>query len=343
MKANYVKFGVFLVIATALLVAAIVVLGAGVFEPRGEYFETYFDQSVSGLGPGAPVELQGVEIGQVESVGFASEVYEIPPDWAETLGEERLVRVIFSVRRRFTEELTAAERQTRRRREIGSGLRVRLESNLITGKGLLQGAYVDPNRFPVTLPAWETEYPFVPSVPSQFATLKESLDRILAQVQELDFQGLLRHVDDLILTADRAVEDANVAALGEQMKGLLVDTRGKVRAVDAAKIGKQVEDMVAQADGALAEIRVTNQHLQDLLARPDRDKQLANIAVMVNELNAAVRRANLLIATQAPRLEATLENLRAMSSNMKDLSESLKRRPSDLLLGAPPRESELLK
>jgi hypothetical protein len=125
MKANYFKFGIFLVIAMALLVAAVVVLGAGVFEPRGEYFETYFDQSVSGLGPGAPVELQGVEIGQVESVGFASEVYDIPPDWAVALGEVRLVSHLLGAAA-FREELTAAERQTRQPPEIGGGLRIRL-------------------------------------------------------------------------------------------------------------------------------------------------------------------------------------------------------------------------
>ncbi len=40
MKVNYFKFGVFLVVAAALLVAAVVVLGAGAFAPPGEYFET---------------------------------------------------------------------------------------------------------------------------------------------------------------------------------------------------------------------------------------------------------------------------------------------------------------
>ena len=149
MKVNYFKFGVFLVLATALLVTAVVILGAGVFAPPGDYFETYFDTSVGGLSPGAAVELQGVEIGRVESIGFANDAYTIPPELAATLGEKRLVRVIFSVNPRFTEEVTPAERQTRRRREIHSGLRLRLESNLITGKSLLQGTYVDPNRFSV--------------------------------------------------------------------------------------------------------------------------------------------------------------------------------------------------
>lgn len=389
MKANYFKFGVFLVVAAALLVVALVILGAGAFQPKGEYFETFFDGSVSGLSPGAPVELQGVKMGQIESVGFAREVYDIPLALAATLGEARLVRVTFSVDRRFAGELSTDERQARRRREVHSGLRMRLESNLITGQAYLQGTYVDPNRFPVPKLAWETELPFVPSVPSQFATLKDSVDRVLAKLDELDIQRLFDHLDDLILTADRAVQDANVAVLREHVKGLLADARGKVQEIDAKRIGKQVEGLVANADGAVTEVRakidavnaqkisqqiettlatldrtvadanvaglaqeirslfaearVTNTHLQELLARPDKEKELANIAVMVDELNTTLGRINLLIATQAPRIEGTLANFRKISSDVKDLSENLKRNPSDLLLSTPPRESELLK
>jgi phospholipid/cholesterol/gamma-HCH transport system substrate-binding protein len=359
MKANYFKVGVFLVLATALIVAAVVILGAGTFAPKGEYFETYFDRSVGGLSPGSPVELQGVKVGQVKNIGFASETYDIPPDLATRLGEQRLIRVVFAVDPRFVRELSAGERQARRGREIRSGLRIRLESNLITGQSYLQGTYVDPNRFPVQQWPWEPKFSFVPSVPGQFATLKDSLDRILTELDQLDVQKVFNHVDDLLLTANRAVQDANVAVLHEQVSGLLADTRDKVRAVDTAKIGQQVETALAALDRAIvdanvpgltqevralfAEARVTNSHLQGLLARPDRDKELANIAMVVDQLNTTLRRLDLLVATQTPRIEGTLENFRKISSDLKELSESLKRTPSDLLFSAPPRKSELMK
>lgn len=343
MKANYFKFGVFLIVATGLLVAAVAILGAGVFEPEGEYYETHFDGSVSGLSPGAPLEVQGVEIGQVESIGFVSEAYEIPPDLAATLGGIRLVRVVFSVAPRFAKGGTGPDRRARYRRELHSGLRVRLESNLITGRAFLQGIYVDPSRFPASEPPWQTEFPYVPSVPSQFATLTESLDRILTKLEDLDVQTLLAHLDDLILTADQAVQGADIAGLRQQADGLLVDVRRKLQTIDTEKIGKQVEGLMANADGAVTEVRATNKHLQALLARPDTDKELANIPMVVNELNTTVRRLSLLIATQAPRIESTLENFRKMSGDAQYLSENLKRTPSDLLLSPPPHKSELVK
>lgn len=315
MKANYFKIGVFLVAATALLVAAVVILGAGTFAPKGEYFETYFDRSVSGLSTGSPVLLQGVKIGQVKNIGFASQTYYVPPDLAARLGEQRLVRVVFEVDRRFAPELSAEERQARRTREIGSGLRLRLESNLITGQSYLQGTYVDPNRFPVPPWPWEPEFTSVPSVPGQFATLKDSLDRILTELDQLDVQKLFDHVDGLILTTGRAVEDANVPGLAQQVQALFAD------------------------------LRVTNTRLQGLLARPDgnNDEESANVALILDQLSMTLGRLDLLVATQTPRLEAILANFTRVSSDLKELSASLKRTPSDLLFSAPPRKSELMK
>jgi phospholipid/cholesterol/gamma-HCH transport system substrate-binding protein/paraquat-inducible protein B len=314
-KPNYFKVGVFLVLATALIVAAVVILGAGTFAPKGEYFETYFDQSVGGLSPGSPVELQGVKVGQVKNIGFVSEVYDIPPNLAARLGEQRLVRVVFAVDPRFIRELGAGEQQARRRREILSGLRLRLESNLLTGQSYLQGTYVDPNRFPIPQWPWEPEFPFVPSVPGEFATLKESLNRILTELDRLDIQKLFNHVDDLILTTSRAVADANVPGLGQQAQALLAD------------------------------LRVTNTRLQGLLARPDGDKEkeMVNLAMILDQLSATLRRVDLLITTQAPRLEGILENFRKVSADLTELSANLKRTPSDLLFSAPPRKSEVMK
>jgi paraquat-inducible protein B len=343
MKANYFKFGVFLMLATALLVTAIAILGARMFASEGEYYETYFDTPISGLSSGAPVELRGVKVGEVKNIGFASEVYDLPPNFTGPLGEQRLVRVVFAVSRRFAGEMTATERKVEEGREIRGGLRVRLEFHLLTNKALLQGIYVDPNQFPVPELAWKPQFTFVPSMPSQLQTLADSVDRILAQVEELDLQVLIRHVDDLVLSVDHAVADANVPALSTQAVGLLVDARGKVRALDTEKIGKQVEGLMANADGAVTEVRTTNKSLQQLLARPDKNKEMANIAVMVDELNTTVRRINLLITTQAPRIESTLENLQKISSNLRELSENLKRNPSDLLLSSPPPRSELQK
>lgn len=338
MKANYFKVGVFLVAATALLVAALVILGSGAFAPQGEYFETYFDRSVTGLSPGSPVELQGVKVGQVKSIGFASGTYPIPADLAARLGEQRLVRVVFAVDPRFVREMSAGERQATRTREMRSGLRVRLESNLITGQSYLQGTYVDPNRFPIPQWPWKPEFTSVPSVPGQFATLKDSLDRILTELDKLDVQKLFNHVDDLLLSAGRAVTDANVPGLSQQAQALFLNANRAVTDANVPGLSQQVQAL-------FADLRGTNARLQALLARPDQEKEknMANIALILDQLNTTLRRVDLLVATQTPQLQGMIDNFARISADLKELSANLKRTPSDLLFSSPPRKSELVK
>ena len=66
-KANPTVIGVFVVAALAIAVAAIVTLGSGKLFKQTETFVMYFESSLSGLDVGAPVELQGVRIGEVSN------------------------------------------------------------------------------------------------------------------------------------------------------------------------------------------------------------------------------------------------------------------------------------
>ena len=67
-KPHYFRIGIFVILALALVVAAVVVFGAGLLAQDKMYFETYFDESITGLSVGSPVEFRGVRIGQVETI-----------------------------------------------------------------------------------------------------------------------------------------------------------------------------------------------------------------------------------------------------------------------------------
>ena len=69
-KANYFKIGVFILSAAALAVVGVIVLGAGALFEKKIIMETYFDESVQGLGIGAPVKYRGVTVGSVEHIGL---------------------------------------------------------------------------------------------------------------------------------------------------------------------------------------------------------------------------------------------------------------------------------
>ncbi len=158
-KPNYFKIGLFVILSVTLIVIAVVIWGAGLFTKDKIYYETYFDSSVSGLDPGAPVELSGVKIGQVENIEFVSAVYDIVTDPTKVSKYERYVRVLCSIEKEEAKErtgdITDEQREARVRIMEKQGLRLRLVSNILTGQALLEGIFLDPKRFPVLDFTWE--------------------------------------------------------------------------------------------------------------------------------------------------------------------------------------------
>ena len=197
-KPNFFKIGLFIVISVVLIVIAVVIWGAGLFTTEKMYFETYFDSTVTGLSPGATVELTGVKIGQVESINFASTAYNISTDPTKVSKYERYVRVVCSMGREGSEErvgkITDEQRRARLRNLVYQGFRLRLVSNILTGQAYIEGTFLDPKRFPVLDITWEPKYIYIPSAPGDLSTIKDSVDKVLVKLEEVDMAGLAREI-----------------------------------------------------------------------------------------------------------------------------------------------------
>src|SRR6185503_10615741 len=70
-KANPTSIGLFIVVGLVLGVIGLIVLSSGKFLSKQQKFILYFDASLKGLNPGAPVKLRGVTIGSVVDVLIA--------------------------------------------------------------------------------------------------------------------------------------------------------------------------------------------------------------------------------------------------------------------------------
>ena len=67
---------------------------------------------------------------------------------------------------------------------------------------------------------------------------------------------------------------------------------------------------------------------------------VAGLPDTVATAGRATRRADAILATGQHDLETLMANLTAISQNLKELTDSAKRYPSQLLFGQPPRRSE---
>lgn len=69
----------------------------------------------------------------------------------------------------------------------------------------------------------------------------------------------------------------------------------------------------------------------------------ANVPEVTAQLNRTLQQIDKLIISGKPEIEESLENLREVSANLKDLTETLKQHPSALIFSKPPPKSEALK
>ena len=336
MKPNYFKIGVFVIVAFILILAAVVVFGAGLFAEEKLYFETYFDGSVSGLNIGAPMEFRGVRMGQVEKITFARNEYKIPVGSEDYYQYGNYVIVFISIDKENLPAITLEERQRNLNQLISRGLRVRLASNLLTGLAYLQGNFLDPNRYPVVEVPWEPKHFYVSSAPGDFTTLKQSVDHILSRLEKIDTEKIGDLIEQLLVSVNKAIDDANIPGISSGVQRLVTH-------VDQVVVDSNVPAISNELKGLLAEARQTNQHLQKLLKSPEKDSQMASIAATVAQLNKTLLRIDKLVLSQTPQIEQALEDLKQVSTNLKELTENLKKHPSELIFSQPPPKSETVK
>ncbi len=309
MKANYFKVGLFVLIALALLVTGIVILGAGYIGRSVVHFETYFNESVSGLTVGSIVELRGVRVGEVKEISFLREVYDLPPNDPNARG---VVRVVFAAYPGRTSKSSPTDFSSRWLRSVDRGLRVRLSSNIITGQAILAGTYVDPNRYPPMKPTWTPQHPYIPAIQSELTGIKDSVDRVLTKLEQLDVNGLVTTTKNLMVSLNKTVGEANVPVLSNEAKALF------------------------------SELRETNRRLLILVTG---SPELAGQTVpeVLKRLNEAIDRINATLAAERPQIDTVLTNLVEVSTNLKDLTETLKASPSELIRSTPPPKTEPFK
>jgi phospholipid/cholesterol/gamma-HCH transport system substrate-binding protein/paraquat-inducible protein B len=331
-KANYFKTGVFILSALTLGVIAIVVLSKGQWFEHVMYWETYFDESVQGLAVGSPIKYRGVQLGTVDAIEFVRDVY------GPELGKEDLLRYGRYVLVRGTAtpppRATDVEEELQRGGMIAAGLRVRLASQGVTGLVYLEADYLDPKESPALEVPWKPRTTYLPSARSTVSVLSTALQNIARDLEKADIHSIARDLDSLVLEVTNSVKEANVQVLSSQTGHVLTEFQGIAQQVrrlvenrdfksiisDAARTVEGTKDLVAELSQAAKQIKVASDKFPDTSARLER----------------SVRRIDMLLANKSQDIEETVENLRAVSENLRELTDHAKRYPAQVFLGEPP-------
>jgi paraquat-inducible protein B len=300
-SANMTLIGAFVVGGILLIVAAVVLLGAGSFTGAKPTAIAYFEDSVSGLDIGAPVKFRGVSIGKVSQVLLRT-TNQAPTDYSVPVVLEFAPDLL--TRRGLDEALLQKQGL---RGSVERGLRAKLQQQSVV-TGVL---YVELDYFPDTafkLHEVKGEMAEIPTQPSNLGTLTRAVSQTLDQLSRIDFVAITKKVDSILgridkgaseiefskintnlvqasanitkITGDpaisKAVADFSTAMQG--IDGLVKRLSGKVDPV-----AQDIQGMAAAGRKALERLNETSENLRTLTkpgspARRDLDQALADVS-----------------------------------------------------------------
>lgn len=300
------RVGLFVLIGLLILAVAIFyVTGAGVFGPKYRLV-TYLPE-VSGLATGAPVRLDGVEVGNVERISIVPRENGKPPD------RMRNIEVLMKLDRNFQKDILTDSVAT-----------------LVT-EGLLGNRYVNvqrgytgtPLKDGQTIPGGEEKA--IKEVVERSADVLANLKALSANVQDI-ISGVQEGKGTLgkLLTDDQAYNHLNsILAKGDQIVTNVESGQGTVgRLLMKDEMADKVQNTIDQLNTILADLRAQKGTLGKLLYDPslydEAKKALDNGNGMIGDIRAGKGTLGKL-ATD----ETLYNKMRDTSSNLAEATSKL--------------------
>ncbi len=325
-SAIYLRVGLLILGGIALLFALLWFLGGGEIR-HGSLFESYFSESVVGLEVGAAVKYRGVTIGRVTGLGLVSAEYGQDVSMDEKRQTYRLVFV------RFVVDTAKIGRMPDTKTAVELGLRARLASQGITGLSYLELDFVNPARYPPLNVPWTPKGVYIPSMPSTLTQVQDAAQEVLAKLNRVDIDALSKQLSDTLTDLRAEMESGD-------LHNTLVEATAVLRTTNAAI-------QAADLPGLTADLRRTSDALRDTVQGEQMRKLLASATLaaerlppLIATLQATVRRADNGTSDVQQSLVPLLRNLEATTENMRELTDSLRRYPAQVLSAPPPRATE---
>ncbi|HKB56141.1 MAG TPA: MlaD family protein [Lacunisphaera sp.] len=324
-KISPATVGMFILGALLLFVVGFLSFGGSNIFVKPSRFFIYFEESVSGLDPGAPLKFNGVRIGRVAAVNVRY----------DEATKKALVQTICEINRNVLTDrhgvMIDLTNPVELQGLIDRGLRARLNLTGITGLLFVELDFEDVRKYPPDPRFVSDPYPVVPAIPSPISEVQQSIVEIVANIKKVDFAGLSKELKALLANANQKVGDFDMKALA-----------GKVgQAADA--VNTFVSSPVAQQtftnlNAALTDLRAVLAKLDGQVGpvSDDLKKTLADAQVALKSLDSAAATTRRFVqekdhlgdeATQA------LQQVADAAAAIERLADALDRNPNSLIVG----------
>jgi phospholipid/cholesterol/gamma-HCH transport system substrate-binding protein len=312
-KREQAMVGLFVLVASAVLIATVFAL-TGAFGGTAATYRAYFPFA-GGLEPGATVRYAGgPKVGRVEKLQLD------PKDSSR-------IEITFSVK---------------------SGLPVKTDSHVkIMSLSPLGDNHLElvPGSEKAALAPTGTILQSEPYV--DFNALTSKINDIAPQAQQLlktlndrasELQVTIARVNDLLSDSNRA----NLAATLSDTRGLIAENRGAVKSTvqNLNSATQKLEPLLQDLRKTSAQVNQTLDHVDSLIGenRADVRQAVKDLRASLATVNDLTGRLDQTLDVNSDNIDELLENLRHVSQNLKEFTNTIKTRPYTLIRSTTPRE-----
>lgn len=330
-KISPATVGLFVLGALLLFVVLFLSFGGSNIFKKPSRFMVYFDESVSGLDPGAPIKFYGVRVGRVAAVSARYD--------AQT--RKAMVRTVCEINRSVVTDAEGKEidltNATELQNFIDRGLRAKLNFTGITGLLFVELSIEDPREYPANPRFMSEPLPVVPAIPSPISEVQQSLVEIVANIKQVDFAGLSKQVRTLLDTTNQKMAALDVKGLGEKVGGA-------ADAVTTFVNSPEARQTFINVNAALNELRVVLARIDGNVGPVSEEvkKTLAEAQTALKTLQSTAASTQQFVQAQSSvgdEVTTALRQLADAAAALERLSDTLSRNPSSILVGKKKPES----
>ncbi len=315
---NPVAVGMFVLGATIITAAAVMIFGAAKFFAKTEKFVSYFSESVNGLDVGAPLKYKGVTLGRVESIRIVS----------DKNVKESSVAVIYSI------DLDMLKRKAGESvgdhgqwidAQIEDGMRAKLNyQSIVTGM-----LYVELDFFAKKGQSYQLKYggirlKEIPSSKSNLSEIAKSFQDTIDHISKIDFSKIVSDANAAIVTLNTKLADIDTRSISDESIKALRGLNSLISDPNLRKAVADSDDLVRDSRNFLASVEKDINRLASSTSR-----SLSKVDSLVNDINS-------IVSPQSPmRFEfATLmRTLNETLNSLSNFTEYLQRNPNSLITG----------
>jgi phospholipid/cholesterol/gamma-HCH transport system substrate-binding protein len=326
MASQRTKFalGLFVICGIGMVFLAVIWLGMSRYFKKGQYYATYFNESVQGLDVDSPVKYRGVSVGRVERIVVA-------PD-------ANLIQVVLKIESD---------------QKLDKDIVAQLKSVGITGSMFVEldrkknGA---PNLSPPL--SFPSEYPIVASKPSNIYKMLHSIDDALNQIRAMDLGRMTEKVQSTLNSIEKVMNDANVKDISEKIEKsverageILNDQRWNSIMASVDEAGQSFNDIMDKTHNSMNHVEKTILRLEGITAEKEQSIKTAieDFRLSMENANILLKKGNFLtdktddsISQLRGQFIIIAQNLEKASENLNRLIEIVADHPSQFIFGQPP-------